>query len=99
MATTAPPSPNSKASGKANISEPTAASMMMGASCQIRSLRAGLSFDLDLRGHVLLVGPVGTQPPRGLLRWRYVVLLRVARAGLHRHAPSQLGLHWWIDAR
>ncbi|ALM38043.1 hypothetical protein SFR_1428 [Streptomyces sp. FR-008] len=23
----------------------------------------------------------------------------VARAGLHRHAPSQLGLHWSIDGR
>ncbi|ESU48143.1 beta-lactamase class A [Streptomyces sp. HCCB10043] len=43
MATMAPPSPNSKASGKANISEPTAASMTMGASCQIRSLRVGRS--------------------------------------------------------
>jgi hypothetical protein len=43
MATTAPPSPNSKASGKANISDPTAASMTIGASCQIRSRPAGRS--------------------------------------------------------
>ncbi len=43
MATMAPPSPNSKARGKANISEPTAASTRMGASCQIRSLRVGRS--------------------------------------------------------
>ncbi len=43
IAITAPLSPKSKASGKANIREPRAARHTMGASCQIRRRRWGRS--------------------------------------------------------
>ena len=43
IATTGPPSPNSKARGNANMSEPSAASITMGASCQILRRRWGRS--------------------------------------------------------
>jgi hypothetical protein len=148
MATTAPPSPNSKASGKANISEPVAARITIGASCQIRSRRCGRS-STSTSGCTISSGsgPSAVTPPTGssgpselsgapselsgsltvavqplavvaqsvsvsaqtiddevltferllrlLLRRGVVlrVLCGVARAGLHHHAPSQLGLH------
>ena len=72
MATTAPPSPNSKASGKANIREPTAASATIGASCQIRSRRCGRSSTSTSRRreHLVGLGTVGGHAALGRRRAR-----------------------------
>ncbi|GAA3080259.1 hypothetical protein GCM10020254_25750 [Streptomyces goshikiensis] len=72
MATTAPPSPNSKASGNANISEPARASSTMGGDLPDAqaALRAQLHLELGAGrglhlGGVRRVRPVGAQS-RGL---------------------------------